>query len=648
MKKRNLITVLMSVVLAATTTVDMPTFAAADQVQNTLSTTETGLLSTSGIYDSITWSVEDNKLTVTGTGAVLPDSEGAFPWESYRHQIESVVVGEGITALGDWTFTYMECLKSIELPETLESIGKDCFSYDTALPELNLPRSVTSVGSCCAAGCTSLRSASLPGVNDIPQLSFYNCSALEYITLSDQLSHVDARAFTGCVRLLKDSPFATVGNVMYTYTGDDHIVRIPEGITVIADGAFSYEHRGDLHYTADDRLIAVICPQSLKHIGANAFYSCVELAELELPDGLCSVGENAFEKCRSLHSLTIPESVTAIGTQNGHTLKEITGKGGTAAEQFAKSAGIPFCDRDDLPAAVTIDPQKDVWYFGNSGKVFGKEYFFTERDRALVDALDTIGLDEKLNGPWTGACFGLSLTVLLAAYGVFTPDMLQTGAKTLSEVEANPAIVSMINYYHVIAASKDYLEQVSAASAGESVPQMVWRMIRTADQKPLLIDMKTKNSSHAMLAYGTEQGAWEWNGKSYDGRVTVWDSNYPTALNEGSCVYYDSNTLDYCIPQYGVTVTEGEPAEGGIKTVCGNLSILNAHPYPFTETVQTGDIDCDGEISVADAVLLMRCVSEERSVPVKQAGLDAADLDGDGLVSIRDVQKLLEQLAGFV
>ena len=563
---------------------------AADQVQNTLSSTE---ISASGFFDGIIWSVEDSKLTVTGTGAVLPGSSWFYPWESYRDQIESVAVGEGITALGDWAFAYMKCLEHIELPETLESIGEDCFSYDTALPELDLPCSVTSIGRNCAEGCTALQSASLPGVEDIPGRSFYKCSALEHITLSDRVSHVDANAFTGCERLLKDSPFVTVGSVLYTYTGNEHIVRIPEGITVIADGAFSAENRGVSQVQHNDRLVAVICPESLRHIGQKAFEKCDILMDVQLNEGCETIGTDAFTGCRSLKALTVPASVKRIGTQDKCSLTDLYGDAGSVAKTFAKRNQIAFHYRkpEHQGKDMTLDYQKDGWYFGNSKTVFGGDYFLTDADRQY---LQQIGIDTaNLDRPWSGSCVGLAITVILAKNGVFSPSELQSDAKTLSDIQPTDDVRSFINYYQCI-------QYDNAFSGSELNAQLFYRMLKNAasipnGESPFLLTFTTKTGSHGVAGYGLESGDWEWDGKTYDGRVLIWDSNFPKALHDESCLYFDSATFDYCIPQYGIHVAEGaEDNTAGIITVCNDLNVLNQYPHPIADTAaSTGTVSPD-------------------------------------------------------
>ena len=74
-----------------------------------------------------TWSVADGVLTITGTGMVGPFSFASSlssnittePWESYADEITSVVVGEGISYLGNLALSELYKMEEITLPSTL-------------------------------------------------------------------------------------------------------------------------------------------------------------------------------------------------------------------------------------------------------------------------------------------------------------------------------------------------------------------------------------------------------------------------------------------------------------------------------------------------------------------------------------------------
>ena len=58
-----------------------------------------------------------------------------------------------------------------------------------------------------------------------------------------------------------------------------------------------------------------------------------------------------------------------------------------------------------------------------------------------------------------------------------------------------------------------------------------------------------------------------------------------------------------------------------------------------------GDTNCDGRRSVADAVLLAKTVAEDASVCITANGVRNAELDGDGILTVGDIQQMLRLLS---
>lgn len=58
-----------------------------------------------------------------------------------------------------------------------------------------------------------------------------------------------------------------------------------------------------------------------------------------------------------------------------------------------------------------------------------------------------------------------------------------------------------------------------------------------------------------------------------------------------------------------------------------------------------GDLNCDGQITVADAVMLGRLLAEDTSLELSPQGIDNADCDLDGLLCMADVRRVLVEAA---
>lgn len=125
---------------------------------------------------------------------------------------------------------------------------------------------------------------------------------------------------------------------------------------------------------------------------------------------------------------------------------------------------------------------------------------------------------------------------------------------------------------------------------------------------------------------GLESGSWQWmkDGKPIDGAAA---ERY---------VIQDASAADAGL--YAVQITS--PA-GTVKTVevC-ELTVQTAD--------QRGDVNRDGRVTVADAVMLARIVAEDKTVSVGEQGLINAELDGTAGLSAADVTLLLKYLAKIV
>ncbi len=159
-------------------------------------------------------------LRITGEGQMdnWSDENEDAPWDIYREQIVSVLVGEGVASLGDRAFHHFPALASVSLPESLQTIGVNTF-----------------------CGCTALREITVPeGVRILASKAFNECTGLETVHLPSTLQYIDMKAFD------KDANLRRViygGSARRWYTiqisrqarGNDLLVRAER--TCLADGA---------------------------------------------------------------------------------------------------------------------------------------------------------------------------------------------------------------------------------------------------------------------------------------------------------------------------------------------------------------------------------------------------------------------------
>lgn len=197
----------------------------------------------------ITWSLENGVLTFTGSGAMTNYNEyNMAPWLEYADSIQRVVVGQGITDLGDLAFYHCTKLKTVILPDSARFLGSLAF-----------------------AGCSSLAQITMNGVTQIKWGCFYDCTSLVNVILPQGLQVIEKEAFYRCKSL---------GGI-----------TIPASVVELGSSVFAY----------CDSLSWVRIEAPILDLPYWTFYGCDNLKQLYLPETVQSVGSDALSECPSLH-----------------------------------------------------------------------------------------------------------------------------------------------------------------------------------------------------------------------------------------------------------------------------------------------------------------------------------------------------------
>lgn len=129
---------------------------------------------------SVNWVLtDDGTLTISGVGPMNGFIIGKQPWYDYRDQISTVVVGSGVTSIGNYSFySLFDNISYVKIADTVTSIGDYAFYHCNGFSYIRLPDSLLSIGS-FAFGGTSLVSVTLPDlVSSIGAGAFNNCRKL--------------------------------------------------------------------------------------------------------------------------------------------------------------------------------------------------------------------------------------------------------------------------------------------------------------------------------------------------------------------------------------------------------------------------------------------------------------------------------------
>ena len=248
---------------------------------------------------------------------IIPDSvtsigDGAF---SGCSSLSSIVIPKSVTSIGDSAFFGCSSLSNIVIPNSVTSIGDSAFSNCSSLSSIVIPESVTSIGDRAFSGCRSLSSIVIPNsVTSIGEWAFSDCSSLKYISIPKSVICLNGNPFVnwdGKLECLSPN-FIYEDDVLFNKDKSKIIsfriqniesYIIPDSVTSIGDGAFS----------GCSSLSSIVIPKSVTSIGDSAFFGCSSLSNIVIPNSVTSIGDSAFSNCSSLSSIVIPESVTSIG-----------------------------------------------------------------------------------------------------------------------------------------------------------------------------------------------------------------------------------------------------------------------------------------------------------------------------------------------
>ena len=264
---------------------------------------------TSGTWGNLNWSYENNTLTITGSGA-MPDSVSGYsytyPWSSYSSRITKLVVGKGITTVGNAVFEKMTTLTEISLPATVTTIGDHAFNGCTNLRSVTIPNSVTLIDEWAFYGCTNLRTVKFgTGLKTIGRSAFASCTSLTSLTCPTNLETIGGYAFEGCSNLTSvsfNSKLKTIGYEAFRNCTRLTAVEIPASVTSL--------DAGSNFYGCTSLKTAVI--NMTGRIEGSAFSNCSALTSVTIADTVTAIWDNAFMHCSSLPEITIPGSVERI------------------------------------------------------------------------------------------------------------------------------------------------------------------------------------------------------------------------------------------------------------------------------------------------------------------------------------------------
>lgn len=291
----------------------------------------------SEVYDKIQWKFnpKNGTLTVTGTEAIPFMNGHERPWvkkQINNTQVKTLVIGEGITEVGDCAFCYLVSLQKVYLPKSVTCLNNHAFFNCNSLEEMNFEdSSLTTIGE-GALESNNFSKIKLPSsLTNLGYRAFAFNKNLKEVKFCGTVSPVcGSNVFENCVNLTdvkvpegyKGSQFCekSVGCALNENCkiggscGENMSWELDDGtLNITGTGKMnSYDASYGPWIDYRDEITNVTISDGVESIGSHAFNECHKLARVRLPEGLKSIGAAAFHNC-PIKNLSIPNTVVNIG-----------------------------------------------------------------------------------------------------------------------------------------------------------------------------------------------------------------------------------------------------------------------------------------------------------------------------------------------
>lgn len=313
--------------------------------------------------ENLSWILsETGTLTISGTGDMNDYNSKKLlpPWSDYRDSIENVIVENGVTSIGKYSFYNCEKVKSVSLPKTISKMGECSFYKCTGLKSVEIPNTITSIENYLFFECSSLPSITIPdSVKTIGYRSFEGCASIEELVIPESVDSISDGSLSGMIKLKSLTlPFvgteraetansAPIG-CLFGWYSSDKVRRIQQRNSVT---------------NADFDAYMPISLESITITGGvipyNAFENCNMIKEIYISKYARCSAQNAFKGCSALEVLSVPKVNNNLYYEFGTTTLPESLRLIRVFEDLSKSA---FSSVSEIKYIANEDSIKDPNY----------------------------------------------------------------------------------------------------------------------------------------------------------------------------------------------------------------------------------------------------------------------------------------------
>lgn len=412
---------------------------------------------TTGADTGLTWLYTqdyftgETTLTISGEG-VIPDytdtTRTTAPWYAYRLQVQKIIIGDGVTRIGNYCFKRHQNFTNLEIGSSVESIGNNAFSYCHQLLELEIPANVKVIeNNAFSYGSKISKLVLNEGLETLSESAFSGGGALKEIHIPASVTSLDRQGRDSLIAytVAPGNPtFFAEDGVLFKRNGDgtSTLMEYPRNKTYIKEYTIP-SHVSTLHLRCMQatKVEKVIFPDTLTSAGSWTLYTAgvkeVVFGNIDITDawtlnGCLSLRKITFSEntniknffrfdhggSRFLRELDIPKTVTSIHSNSiSYAFKCLE----TLNYDAADCKNIASQPDNNLKYELTIGKNVDNLY--TEYKVANTQYYgfqgvLKNADKVLFYGENQINIDEGVFDDMPAPLNALSGSVWVDSQGV--------------------------------------------------------------------------------------------------------------------------------------------------------------------------------------------------------------------------------------
>ena len=488
-------------------------------------------------------------------------------------------------------------IKTAVIDNGMEVIPEGLFLGASKLQAVEIPNTVTTISKSAFSGCESLTDIKIPdSVTKIGFCAFADCENLEELTLPKNIEVLE-----GCIlrntsvksinipASLKIAKSGSIADMDYAFE-DSYIETavIDNGMEVIPEGLFC----------GASKLQTVEIPDTVTAISDSAFSGCQSLTGIKIPSGLKSIGNNAFSGCENIKEIELNEGLESLGAcafsgtgiteivipKTVESIYGVTGMAGLAGYSAFEESNVKEVT---FAEGATIIPQQSFFGCKSIEKINIPNTVKTIGNNAFsgCENLKEIELPEGIESIGANAFSGTGITSLTI------PASLKSGYASAGMIA--------IGAYSI--AEDSNIKEVTFAEGTKKIPDRIFFNCSTLE-KVNLPDSVELIGKEAFAGCGNLSDI-------------VYNKNSDIKCYKNS---FESSGLAEKIP----------------------FKVLE----DSSETIVYGDVNLDGSVTIADAVLLNKYLVD--SAALSDQGMTNADAYFDEKITSDDTLAILKLIVG--